>query len=66
MGKPMDPKTFGLPPRTVLERVGDNKIAIVIRRKSRIIMKDGRNILEKASKINRTSYNPTICKCISL
>ncbi len=47
----LDPKSYGLPPRTVLERVGDTTIALVINRKSRIIMTDGRKILEKVSKI---------------
>lgn len=51
MTTPMDPKSLGLPPRTVLEQVEKAHIAIVVRRKSRIIMKDGQIILEKARKI---------------
>jgi len=47
----LDPKQFGLPPRTVLEQVDDCTIAIVINRKSRIIMADGEKIIEKAAKI---------------
>jgi hypothetical protein len=53
MTTPIDPKSFGLPPRTVLEQVEKGHIAIVVRRKSRIIMKDGQNILEKARTIRR-------------
>jgi hypothetical protein len=47
----VSPKEFGLPTRTVLEQIDDNLIAIVMNRKSRIIMADGRKILEKARKI---------------
>ena len=45
------PNEFGLPPRTVLEQIDDNTIAIVVDRKSRIVMADGKKILEKAQKI---------------
>ncbi len=51
MKRHLDPKEFGLPAKTVLEQVGTNSIALVIRRKSRLIMADGRNILEKTQKI---------------
>ena len=44
-------KQFGLPARTVLEQIDDNTIAIVIDRKSRIIMADGKKIAEKSQKI---------------
>jgi hypothetical protein len=44
-------KQFGLPARTVLEQIDDNTIAIVINRKSRIIMADGKKVAEKALKI---------------
>ena len=47
----VSPKDFGLPARTVLEQIDDTTIAIVINRKSRIIMADGKKILEKARKI---------------
>lgn len=47
----LDPKSFNLPARTALEQVDEGSIAIVIERKSRIIMADGRKILEKARKI---------------
>lgn len=47
----LDPKEFGITPRTVIEQIGNNTIAIVINRKSRIIMADGKKILEKIRKI---------------
>lgn len=46
-------KQFGLPARTVLEQIDDNTIAIVINRKSRIIMADGKKIAEKSQKIQK-------------
>lgn len=55
MSKTVDPKEFGLPPRTVLEQADPDTFVIVIMRKSRIIMADGRKILEKARKI-KTIY----------
>lgn len=45
------PKQYGLPARTVLEQLDENTIAIVVNRKSRIIMADGRKILDKSGKI---------------
>jgi hypothetical protein len=51
MNKFIDPKLYGLPPSTKLEQVGTNKYDIVIQRKSRIIMKDGKGILAKVNKI---------------
>lgn len=47
----LHPKEFGLHTRTLLEQIDDNTIAIVMNRKSRIIMADGRKIVEKARKI---------------
>jgi len=47
----INPKEFGLAARTVLEQVDDNVIAIVMNRKSRIIMADGKKIVEKTKKI---------------
>jgi hypothetical protein len=51
MKKIVDPKEVGLPSKTVIEQVGRDHLAIVISRKSRVIMADGRKILEKAGKI---------------
>jgi len=51
MRKPVDPKNFGLHFATKIEQTGRSEFALVIRRKSRIIMKDGENILKKAERI---------------
>ena len=55
----LDPKKYGLNARTVLIENEQKEIIIVINRKSRIIMKDGRKILEKARKIQQQE-NKTI------
>ena len=55
----IDPKKYGLNTRTVLIENEQKEIIIVINRKSRIIMKDGRKILEKARKIQEQE-NKTI------
>jgi hypothetical protein len=47
----LDPKSLGLPARTTLEVINRNSLAIVIKRKSRIIMADGIKILDKVDKI---------------
>lgn len=47
----VDPKLLGLGSRTTIEAIDQNTLAIVINRKSRIIMADGRKILAKASRI---------------
>ena len=51
MTKYLDPKSLGLPPRTTVEEIDRNTLAIVIKRKSRIIMADGIKILAKVTKI---------------
>ncbi len=56
----INPKQFGLPQRTVLEQIGDRTIALVINRKSRIIMADGLKILEKAKKIKKVQPDVTV------
>ena len=53
----LSPKKFGLPARTVIEQIDGDTIAIVIDRKSRIIMADGRKILEKIQKIKESCPN---------
>jgi len=47
-------KDFNLPPRIILEQVDSNTVAIVIMRKSRIIMADGRKIVAQAGKIQKS------------
>ena len=49
--KKLDPTEFGLHFRTVLEQVDERTIALVMDRKSRIVMADGRKILDKVQKI---------------
>jgi len=56
----LSPKDFGLPPRTVLEEIDKNKIAIVINRKSRIIMADGRKILDKVKIIQKAQPGTSV------
>ncbi|MBU1169325.1 MAG: hypothetical protein KKD44_07150 [Proteobacteria bacterium] len=49
------PESLGLSSRTRIRTLSGNHIALVIDRKSRIIMKDGKGILDKAE-IIRTRY----------
>lgn len=49
--KDLDPKMFGLTPRTCLKQDAEERIIIVLNRKSRVIMKDAKTILEKVKKI---------------
>lgn len=49
----IDPKQFGIPGKTVIEKLDDNHYALVIDHKSRVIMADGRKIAEKAAKIKK-------------
>lgn len=51
MNENIDPTELGLAPRTIIEKVDEKILAIVINRKSRIIMADGRKIAEKVEKI---------------
>ena len=51
MTRIVSPEEFDLQPKTVIEKIGENHLAIVITRKSRVIMSDGKKILEKAEKI---------------
>lgn len=45
------PEKYGLPKRTVLTELAEGHLALVIDRKSRIIMKDGEKILAKVHQI---------------
>lgn len=45
------PESFGLSSRTRISTLGADHIAFVVDRKSRIIMKDGKGVLEKAEKV---------------
>ncbi len=56
----IDPKKFGLHTRTVLEQVDEQTLALVMDRKSRIIMADGTKILEKVEHIHGVDPDITI------
>lgn len=60
MPNTIDPKTYGLSSRDRLIKISDNHLALVINRKSRIIMTDGRRILEKIRKIHEKAPNVKI------
>jgi len=47
----VNPKLYGLPPRTILMKSDTEEFILVINRKSRIIMKDALTILKKVEKI---------------
>jgi len=51
MDKP-DPREFGLDGNTVLEWVDDHTLALVMDRKTRILLADGKRILAKVDKIH--------------
>ncbi len=56
----LNPQQFNLPARTLLEQIDDKTIAIVLNRKSRIILADGRKILAKARKIKESQSSITV------
>jgi len=58
--KNIDPKRYNLSSRTILRQIGKNNISIIIDRKSRIIMKDGKRILKQAQAIYQTNPNMII------
>ncbi len=51
MSDKIDPVQYGLSKRTVLAGINGKHLAIVKKRKSRIVMKDGEQILEQAETI---------------
>ena len=57
MTKYLDPKSLGLPAKTTVEEVNKNTLALVIKRKSRIIMADGIKILSKTTQIKAAKPN---------
>ena len=60
MAKYIDPKSLGLQSRTTVEEVNKDTLALVIKRKSRIIMADGIKILAKVSKIKTAKPNMNV------
>ncbi len=61
MTEHIDPKDYGLPSSTKLERNKKGNICLVMDRKSRIIMADGKKILEKAKKIFLKEPGAKVC-----
>lgn len=49
----IDPKSLGLKPHLVVEEIDGNTLAIVVNRKSRIIMADGRKIFANVEIIKK-------------
>ena len=60
MNEKLDPKIYGLPPKTVLMKNGSVIFILVINRKSRIIMKDAQAILNKVEKIKNKVPNASV------
>ena len=56
----VDPKLYGLPPRTVLMKWDSEKFILVINRKSRIVIKDALTILKKIKKIKEKVPNASV------
>jgi len=52
-GQELDAKSYGLPARTKLIRLKNGTIALIIDRKSRIIMADAKTISKKIEKIHQ-------------
>ena len=65
MNKELNPKGFGLNSRVVLQQINADTIAIVKKRKSRIIMKDGKQILEQATEILKNNPKFKIALLVS-
>ena len=55
--KRIDPKKFNLSKKVVIKKT-TNSLSIIINRKTRIIMKDGRRLLEQANQIKKVSNKP--------
>ncbi len=55
MNNLIDPKEIGIIGKTIIEQVSRNHYAIVISRKSRIIMADGRKLLDKFNLIKKAN-----------
>ena len=60
MAKYIDPTSLGLPSRTIVEEIDTKTLAIVIKRKSRIIMADGIKILAKVAQIESARPGVTV------
>ena len=58
--KPIDPKTYNLPPSTKLLENNSGSLFVLIDRKSRVIMKDGHKIVKIAKDIKKINQNKKI------
>lgn len=56
----IDPKSLGLSSRDRIKKLPGNQLALIIDRKSRIVMADGRRILEKIKIIQELVPNMVI------
>ena len=61
----LNPKDYNLGSRVVLLQLSENEIAIVKKRKSRIILKDGHKILEQTQAIQAVKPNTKVSLIIS-
>ena len=61
----LNAQNYGLAKRVKLVQLENNTIGIVKKRKSRIIMKDGRQILDIAQQIRNVDTNASIALLIS-
>mgnify|MGYP001262835520 CR=1 FL=1 len=59
--KRIDPKKFNLSKKVVIEKT-NSSLSIIINRKTRIIMKDGRRLLEQANQIKKVC----VTECVEL
>ena len=57
--KQLDPKIFNLKSRAIIEE-DKSAITLVVNRKSRIIMKDGRRLLDQIRQIEKFSKKPVL------
>ena len=56
----IDPREFGLSPHTALGQLSQNHFVIIKDRKSRIIMKDGRQVFEQIQQIQKHAPNSKV------
>ena len=57
--KQLDPKIFNLNSRAIIEEE-KSALTLVVNRKSRIIMKDGRRLLDQVRQIKKFSKKPVL------
>lgn len=60
MRKSLAPENFGLHRTTIIEQLDPCTYSLVIRRKSRVIMADGRKLLEKVGSIKEVQPDASV------